>query len=310
MAVGGTLPPMAWNDGSPSAQLTEPLFPPVDKPRAAGAPGRAGRRAAERGGDARRRGLGGGGGGGDTFIARGRTREEEEALRVESLLARAGAPDASAPFALRLAEPLECVCGAVERLWAALLRCVLGARWRMTRHGPGRGGELQLRSAQLPRQLVVESDVRPGSRFADHFALRELLGVGASSRVHRARRLVGGRRVRGEGGVFAAKVVSKARLGIDARSRAAALRQVHAELDALSACAGHPCVLALACAFEGRMQIVIVLEHCAGGELFDFLVAQGALTEADCACILAQVCAALCHVHACGYMHRDVKPGE
>ena len=50
--------------------------------------------------------------------------------------------------------------------------------------------------------------------------------------------------------------------------------------------AGHPNVVKLRCAYEDKQYVHIVMELCAGGELFDRIVARGHYTEQDAAAIV------------------------
>jgi calcium/calmodulin-dependent protein kinase I len=60
--------------------------------------------------------------------------------------------------------------------------------------------------------------------------------------------------------------------------------------------------------FEKSHKIWIAMDLVPGGELFNHLAARGALTEADCAKVMRDVCAALAHLHAVSIVHRDLKP--
>jgi serine/threonine protein kinase len=60
--------------------------------------------------------------------------------------------------------------------------------------------------------------------------------------------------------------------------------------------------------FEKSHKIWIAMDLVPGGELFNHLAARGALTEADCAKVMRDVCAALSHLHAMSIVHRDLKP--
>lgn len=49
--------------------------------------------------------------------------------------------------------------------------------------------------------------------------------------------------------------------------------------------------------------------HCTNtGELFDYVVQKGTLTEEEAAAIVKQVTSALVYIHQKGIVHRDLKP--
>eukprot|EP00930_Biecheleria_cincta_P072721 TRINITY_DN60079_c0_g1_i1.p1 TRINITY_DN60079_c0_g1~~TRINITY_DN60079_c0_g1_i1.p1 ORF type:complete len:549 (-),score=123.86 TRINITY_DN60079_c0_g1_i1:123-1700(-) len=70
----------------------------------------------------------------------------------------------------------------------------------------------------------------------------------------------------------------------------------------------HPNIIKLFQSFEDHKQIYLVMELCAGGELFDVVVEQGRLSEADTAVIMQQMLRALVYMHESGICHRDMKP--
>lgn len=70
----------------------------------------------------------------------------------------------------------------------------------------------------------------------------------------------------------------------------------------------HPNIIKLFQSFEDNQQIYLVMELCAGGELFDVVVEQGRMSEADTAVIMQQMLRALVYMHEAGVCHRDMKP--
>ena len=50
------------------------------------------------------------------------------------------------------------------------------------------------------------------------------------------------------------------------------------------------------------------MEHLPHGELYDYILAKGRLTEAEAARLFGQVVAAIQHCHLNGWVHRDLKP--
>jgi serine/threonine protein kinase len=59
--------------------------------------------------------------------------------------------------------------------------------------------------------------------------------------------------------------------------------------------------------YDGGL-IFVVMEYCAGGELFQYLVDHGRLPESECRRIFMSICSAVSHLHSRGIAHRDLKP--
>lgn len=59
--------------------------------------------------------------------------------------------------------------------------------------------------------------------------------------------------------------------------------------------------------FEEPSRVSLVMDHAAGGELFDFICDRGSLTEREAAGVMQQLCAALDYLHGLRIYHRDMK---
>ena len=66
----------------------------------------------------------------------------------------------------------------------------------------------------------------------------------------------------------------------------------------------HPHVLRLHDVYESRKYLYLILEHVAGGELFDYLVKKGRLTPKEARKFFRQIISALdfCHSHMIWYV--------
>jgi calcium-dependent protein kinase len=84
------------------------------------------------------------------------------------------------------------------------------------------------------------------------------------------------------------------------------LKAFRKELE-ISACLDHPSIVKLFDVFEDRHFYYLVLELCAGGELFDAIVAKGSFSERDASCVMIQALAGINYMHSREIAHRDVK---
>ncbi|ERM93658.1 hypothetical protein AMTRI_Chr03g149540 [Amborella trichopoda] len=86
------------------------------------------------------------------------------------------------------------------------------------------------------------------------------------------------------------------------------VEDVRREIQIMHHLAGHPNVISIKGAYEDAVAVHVVMELCAGGELFDRIIQRGHYSErkaADLARIIVSVVEAC---HSLGVMHRDLKP--
>jgi len=69
----------------------------------------------------------------------------------------------------------------------------------------------------------------------------------------------------------------------------------------------HPHIIKLYEVLESDDQLFLVLEYVSGGELYDFLIAQGKMKERDARTRFLQIMSALLYCHSRRIIHRDLK---
>jgi len=128
------------------------------------------------------------------------------------------------------------------------------------------------------------------------FQIVRVLGTGASCRVVQVKhRLTGGH--------FAVKVMSKRKLVTHEKKleRAIAEKRLLARLS-------HPFVVSLHWAFQTKGHLFMVLDYCAGGELFYHLQRKGSFSEPDTRFYISEILLGLEYLHSQGILYRDLKP--
>lgn len=79
---------------------------------------------------------------------------------------------------------------------------------------------------------------------------------------------------------------------------------VRREVQIMHHLAGDPNVVKLKGAFEDKAAVHLVMELCAGGELFDRIVAKGSYSEKDAAAMCRTIVKVVAHCHRMGIIHR------
>ena len=86
------------------------------------------------------------------------------------------------------------------------------------------------------------------------------------------------------------------------------IQQVKSEIDILKI-AKHPNIIKLYDVFENEKFIYIIMEYCAGGDLFSYIEKRGfKLKEERAAEIIHKLCTTVYFLHQYGIVHRDLKP--
>mmetsp|Transcript_51845 Transcript_51845/g.62462 ORF Transcript_51845/g.62462 Transcript_51845/m.62462 type:complete len:481 (+) Transcript_51845:54-1496(+) len=155
----------------------------------------------------------------------------------------------------------------------------------------GRSGSFESESATIHDGPTGEQEL------LQKYELREVLGVGSTSTCHKCVDRMTGK-------PYACKIIDKGQ--IEARFRGM-IDQFHSEIDALRRL-HHPNIIHLRDVYVTQSKIFIVMELMEGGEMFDYVVEKGTLTEEEASFIVRKVTSALVYMHSKNIIHRDLKP--
>ncbi|RLN30846.1 hypothetical protein C2845_PM05G17620 [Panicum miliaceum] len=108
---------------------------------------------------------------------------------------------------------------------------------------------------------------------------------------------------KGTGREYACKSIAKRKLVTDED-----VEDVRREIQIMHHLAGHPNIIGIRGAYEDAVAVHVVMELCAGGELFDRIVRRGHYTERQAAELAKVIVAVVESCHSLGVMHRDLKP--
>ncbi|KAI7989175.1 Calcium-dependent protein kinase 1 [Camellia lanceoleosa] len=86
------------------------------------------------------------------------------------------------------------------------------------------------------------------------------------------------------------------------------IEDVRREVQIMYHLTGHRNIVELKGAYEDRHSVNLIMELCAGGELFDRILAKGHYSERAAAEICRQMVTVVHNCHSMGVMHRDLKP--
>ncbi len=109
-------------------------------------------------------------------------------------------------------------------------------------------------------------------------------------------------RERATGTFYAVKVMSLQRI----RQRGQE-RNVQLELEIVRNCGAHPFIVKVEAGYQTRQALVLVLEYVSGGDMYNLLERYGCVTEDALRFYVAELALALGHLHARGYVCRDLK---
>ncbi|CAL0310855.1 unnamed protein product [Lupinus luteus] len=103
--------------------------------------------------------------------------------------------------------------------------------------------------------------------------------------------------------LYACKSISKRRLVSKSDKE-----DIKREIQIMQHLSGQPNIVEFKGAYEDKSFVRVVMELCAGGELFDRIIAKGHYSERAAASICRQIVNVVHICHFMGVMHRDLKP--
>lgn len=105
------------------------------------------------------------------------------------------------------------------------------------------------------------------------------------------------------GQTYACKSIAKRKLVLQDD-----VEDVRREIQIMHHLSGHPNVVTIKDAYEDETHVHLVMELCAGGELFDRIVKKGNYSEAAAASLTRTIVGVIAACHSLNVMHRDLKP--
>ncbi len=155
------------------------------------------------------------------------------------------------------------------------------------------------RATPMNTQLTGSSPMGQSlsSDFHRKYTLRQQIGSGSTSHVYQCVR-------KKDNKIFACKVINKAEIE---NNFAGLMDQFNLEIKVLRLL-NHDNIIKLEDAFDTADSVYMVLEQCHGGELFDYVVEKGTLSEEEASKIIRNITSAVQHMHALHIIHRDLKP--
>ena len=121
----------------------------------------------------------------------------------------------------------------------------------------------------------------------EKYEIQEVLGVGSTSTCHKCT-------CRATNLPYACKIIDKQH--IDEKFQGM-MQQFHVEIDALRKL-DHPSIIQLYDVYITTDKIFIIMEIMEGGELFDYVVQKGTLTEEEASKLVKSVTSAMVYMHS------------
>ena len=146
-----------------------------------------------------------------------------------------------------------------------------------------------------PMKTSTQEPIEQGIH-TDYIIKREIIGQGAFAVVRKAIE-------RSTGQSFAVKIINRKKAMANGETMAGVQRELSIlrQLD-------HPNIVSLKAFYEDKDDYYLVMEYVPGGDLMDFVAANGAISEDATQVITKQILEGINYVHKLGISHRDLKP--
>lgn len=158
-------------------------------------------------------------------------------------------------------------------------------------------GRPEHRFPSRPRASKPESILgKPYEDVRLHYSLGKQLGKGQFGVTYLCTEIRTGK-------LYACKSISKKKLVTKGDKD-----DVRREIKIMQHLVGQPNIVEFKGAYEGSDSVHLVMELCAGGELFDRIIAKGHYSERAAASVCRDIVSVVNTCHFMGVMHRDLKP--
>ncbi|OQS00946.1 protein kinase [Achlya hypogyna] len=148
-----------------------------------------------------------------------------------------------------------------------------------------------------PKAILSSGPMYAVGSFDSKYKLLSVIGNGSTSVCHLCEEKATGKK-------YACKIIDKR--VVQSKSDDL-LEQFQVEIQVLQSLS-HPNIIHMEDVYQTDNRISMVTEHMEGGELFDYIVNKGTLSEVEASCLVRKITSALAYMHACGVVHRDLKP--
>uniref|UniRef100_K3X2D0 Protein kinase domain-containing protein n=1 Tax=Globisporangium ultimum (strain ATCC 200006 / CBS 805.95 / DAOM BR144) TaxID=431595 RepID=K3X2D0_GLOUD len=148
-----------------------------------------------------------------------------------------------------------------------------------------------------PKAIKVQTPAYSEGGLEGKYAMIEQIGHGSTSIVYRCQD-------KRKGGLYACKIIDRRLIET---KRNELLQQFQVEIQVLQSM-NHPNIIHIEDVYLSDTKICMVTEYMDGGELFDYIVEKGTLSEVEASTFVRKITSAVAYMHACGVIHRDLKP--
>ncbi|KAJ0394648.1 hypothetical protein P43SY_003846 [Pythium insidiosum] len=152
-------------------------------------------------------------------------------------------------------------------------------------------------SRSFPKAIQVQGPAYSSGSFESKYEIVSEIGHGSTSIVYRCRD-------RRRETLHACKIID--RRAIQSK-RIDVMEQFQVEIQVLQSM-HHPNIIRIDDVYLTDNKICLVTEYMDGGELFDYIVEKGTLSEIEASAIVRKITSAIAYMHNCGVIHRDLKP--